>query len=183
MDVKENVGTIDELTDIIVSLPEAWAALKPDKQYWVEYCACQGIRFGQDGSVNRMTITECASLLGVNDNTLRRWKKDIDRFQEFVSWRRSVIYSDKVVSSAWTATALKAAKGDDAAVERILTNFDPKYKSPKQTHELEIGDNLAEIFGIMRKEAQIIDGDYTESDSRAEIMDGTERATDIPSQP
>lgn len=170
MDAVQNRNDLLPSTEIIEPISTAWENLTWQQQYWVNFRACNGIRFTEDGDATRMTVASCASWLGVGVQTLYDWQNRIPRFAELKAWRRQQLYGDKVVDKTWSAVAMKAALGEFQHADLILRNFDPNYKSPKQTQELEVGDNMAEIFNLMRQKAQVIDGEYSEPDPTTEAL-------------
>lgn len=130
-----------------------------------------------DANMVKWTEEEYAKATGITDRTLRSWKH-LPGFWQLVS----ELVPDtlhKYIPAMMQVQVKKALEGTNDSLRLVLNQAD-RLKSEKQQVEHEMGENMMDVFGMMREKARIIDGDFTEANTGANPVDGGERTANLP---
>lgn len=136
------------------------------QQYWVNYCALQGLVTNDDGSMTKMTIQECAEQVGVTRQSLYDWKKLIPNFEELVNERVMQNFDGartrKVINSIYIAATVKL--NTNAQALWMANQKAVEFRMPTQKVEHEAGNSWAALLndkkstaGAKKVEATVID--------------------------
>lgn len=147
-------------------VPIPFSELSWQQQYWVRYCALQGLVTNDDGSMTKMTIQECAEQLGVNRSTLYDWKRIIPNFEDLVNERVMADFDGartrKVINSIYVAATVKLNTNAQALWMANQKAVD--FRMPTQKVEHEAGNSWAALLndkksvaGAKKVEATVID--------------------------
>jgi hypothetical protein len=131
------------------------ATLTPAKEYYITFCAGNGLSVQEDGSFAKISAEQFAASIGVDRRTLYRWRDTIPEFGKRVKDRRREIFNANRESMVWNGLFLRAAKGDHKQAEMILSHFSD-YTPPTQKHEVKIG-GLADLAKLARQKDKVID--------------------------
>jgi len=131
-----------------------------------------------DTDMRRWTEQEYAQAIGVTDRTLRAWKQ-LPGFWALVSELVPETLH-KYIPAMMQVQISKALKGSNDSAKLVMNQAD-RLKSEKQQVEHEMGENMMDVFGMMRKKAEILDGEFTEADAGTDRVDGVERPANLPS--
>lgn len=136
--------------------------LEPLQDLFIDYCAFASLSVDPDGSINRMTMQEIGTKLGVTDRTLRRWRRTIPNFAALVKQRRKDKFATVIEDGVWRGVIAKALLGEAKQAEMVLSYFSD-YVPPAQRHEVKV-NGLADLAQQVRTkhapqpiEAQVID--------------------------
>lgn len=126
------------------------------QDYYVTFCAANGLSVNEDGSFEKISAEQFASKIGVSRMTLWRWQQSIPGFQARVKVRRKEIFTLNRENMIWRGLFLRAAKGDHKQAEMVLSHFSD-YVPPTQRHEVKLG-GLTDLAKLARsKTERIID--------------------------
>jgi predicted transcriptional regulator len=118
-----------------------------------DYDAAGGLFIDSDGKMIQPSVSELATLAGINRTTVYNWRKDIPNYQDIVKKRRGEIFTQERVNKIWAAVYLRARKGDFKQAEMILSHYDD-YVPPTQKVEVDVETGLADIMQLVRKKKQ-----------------------------
>ncbi len=176
MDESHNVANeIREIDTAVKNLKREELTLQ--QQAWVDYNALSGIvtdltsehkdASGSTLVMRKMTIIEFADKLGVDRQTLRRWRESIPNFWEKVNARRKELAPQARLQRIHETWYLKAAALKNWQItEAWLINFDPNYKQPRMKVEHDITESMADALGLAkrRRTENIQEGEIVKND-------------------
>lgn len=132
------------------------ATLTPAKEYYITFCAGNGLSVQEDGSFAKISAEQFAASIGVDRRTLYRWRDTIPDFNKRVKERRREIFNANREAMIWNGLFLRAAKGDHKQAEMILSHFGD-YLPPSQRHEVRVS-GLADLLKMARnKNRKVLD--------------------------
>jgi hypothetical protein len=150
-------------------------ALTVQQQLWIDYNALGGLitddtqdwkdKDGNLTPMRKMSIIEFAQMIDVSRETLRLWRTQIPDFWGKVNARRKELAPQSRLAQVhrkWYIEVLKMKNWP--MVEAWLINNDPTYETPKVKHELDVGDNLADLL-LAAKRDGIIEGEVVNAPS------------------
>jgi hypothetical protein len=147
-----------------------YSQLPLTQQVWIDYCALQGVITNDDGSLEKMTIQECADKINVSRETLYAWKKSIPNFEDLCNERCAYMFNGARTRKVVNAIYLSAtSKLNVQAMSLWMANQKSvEFRMPQQEVKHEAGNSWAALMSIKRSSSDgIVEG---------EVVSGTPQA-------
>lgn len=145
-----------------------YSELSPQQQYWVDFCAVQGLIVNDDGSMTKMTVQQCANHLKVARETLYYWKKHIPNFNDLVTDRLQELWGGartaKVVNAIFLAATVKL--NVQAQALWMANQKSIPFRIPQQEVKHELGNSWAGLITKRaKKQAKVIEAEVTDAEN------------------
>lgn len=167
----QNLTQKNQTSEVEV-IPIPYSELSPAQQYWVDFCALQGLITGDDGEFSKMTIRECAEQLGITRQTLYDWKRSIPNFDALVADRCSELWSGARTVKVVNALFLNATSKMSVQAQALWLANQKRipFRMPTQPIKHDVAGGLADLLNIARERQleseNVIEGEIVEPNNQ-----------------